>query len=95
MKAVGKHIRRKPALTRRQKAEAAKAFAAGLSKSQIARIYGVARATVAKAIEQSSDEERIKRDPEHRRTLRVQKMEGRDAVRRLEAARRAADKDGV
>ncbi|CEI49771.1 recombinase family protein [Propionibacterium freudenreichii] len=93
MKADGKHIGRKPALTKRQKTEAAKAFAAGLSKSQIAKIYGVSRATVAKAVEQGSDEERIERDPELRRTVRAQQKEEREAVKRLEAAKRAADKE--
>lgn len=92
-RANGEQIGRKPALTKRQRAEAAKAFEAGLSKSQIARIYGVARATVAKAILESSDEERIERDPELRKTIRAQEKEEREAVRRLEAAKRAADKD--
>ncbi|WP_431862946.1 recombinase family protein [Micrococcus terreus] len=92
-RANGEQIGRKPALTKRQRSEAAKAFEAGLSKSQIAGIYGVARATVAKAILESSDEERIESDPELRKTIRAQEKEEREAVRRLEAAKRAADKE--
>lgn len=92
-RANGEQIGRKPALTKRQRAEAAKAFEAGLSKSQIARIYGVARATVAKAILESSDEERVERDPELRKTIRAQEKEEREAIRRLEAAKRAAEKE--
>ncbi|MEV8265161.1 recombinase family protein [Microbacterium sp. NPDC077057] len=92
-RANGEQIGRKPALTKRQKAEAAKAWETGLSKSQISKIYGVARATVAKAILECSDEERIESDPELRKTIRLQEKEEREAVRRLESAKRAADKD--
>lgn len=92
-RANGERIGRKPALTKRQKTEAAKAWETGLSKSQISKIYGVARATVAKAILEVSDEERIEIDPELRKTIRLQEKEEREAVRKLEAAKRAADKE--
>lgn len=92
-RANGEHIGRKPALTKRQKTEVAKAFDAGLSKSQISKIYGVARATVAKAIQETSDEARIELDPALSKTVRAQEKEEREIIRRLEAAKRAADKE--
>lgn len=89
----GERIGRKSALTKRQKTEAAKAWEMGLSKSQISKIYGVARATVTKAILEIGDEERIEVDPELRKTIRLQEKEERETVRRLESAKRAADKE--
>lgn len=92
-RANGERIGRKPALSKRQKIEAAKGWETGLSISQISKIYGVARATVSKAISEVRDEDRIEADPELRRTIRLQEKEEREAVRKLEAAKRAADKE--
>lgn len=92
-RANGERIGRKPALTKRQKTEAAKAWETGLSKSQILKIYGVARATVTNSILECSDEEQIESDPELRKTIRLQEKEERDAVRRLESAKKSADKE--
>lgn len=93
MKADGKQIGRKPALTKRQATEAKKAYDAGLSKSTIAAKYGVSRATITKAVEGAADAERIETDPELRRTIREQEKEQAAAIRRLEAAKRAADEE--
>jgi len=91
MKADGKQVGRKPALTKRQTTEARKAYEQGLSKARIARIYGVSRATITKAVERAGDEARIETDPELRRTIREQEKEQKAAERRLAAAKRAAD----
>ncbi|WIE60957.1 recombinase family protein [Curtobacterium sp. MCLR17_032] len=85
-KAKGESVGRPSALSVRQKAEAVKAHEAGLSKVRIAKIYGVARATVSKAIEAAKDDAAIAADPELRKQVRLLLQEERALVRRLEEA---------
>lgn len=91
MKAEGKPIGRKPALSKRQITEARKAYEAGYSKNRISKIYGVSRATVSRALEASQDEAAVEQSPELRKLIREQVAEDAAIQRKLEAAKKAAD----
>ncbi|MCD7102383.1 recombinase family protein [Pseudoclavibacter sp. 13-3] len=83
-KAEGVVLGRKPALTARQKTEAVKAYDQNISKKRIAKIYGVSRATVSKAIQERHDAEAADSDPKLRKQLRTMKTEQKAIIRHLE-----------